>query len=78
MAKIAEIISNLREERTRTAKELQQLDQAIGALSRLDGLSQNDSGRAKRSGNRRVLSAAARRRISAAKKAWWAKRKKAA
>jgi hypothetical protein len=77
MAKIAEIVSSLRKERRRTAKQLEGLNQAIAALTRLDTQGSRN-GATTRADGKRGLSAAARKRISAAKKAWWAKRKKAA
>jgi hypothetical protein len=58
-------------------KELQQgrdrLDQAIGALAPLAGISKTSSARGGAGGPRRTLSAAARRKVSLAQKARWAK-----
>lgn len=68
-------LAQLREERTRTQKELGRLDQAISALKKLAG-DHSASAQASRPRGRRKLSAAARRKISLAQKARWAKIKK--
>ena len=66
MANITEIVKELQQERDR-------LDQAIGALAPLAGMSKTSSVRGGAGGPRRTLSAAARRKVSLAQKARWAK-----
>jgi hypothetical protein len=66
MPNLSKTVNDLRDERNRLAKELDQLDEAISVLSGLD------RGGARRGGKRR-LSAAARKRIADAQKARWAK-----
>jgi hypothetical protein len=64
MANLAGVVQQLREERDRAAKTVEQLDAALAALTGV-------SGKGRRTGSR--LSAAARARISAAQRARWAK-----
>src|SRR5437773_10040873 len=66
MANIAEMVKELQQQRDR-------LDQAIGALAPLAGISKTSSARGGTSGPRRTLSTAARRKVSLAQKARWAK-----
>src|SRR2546426_8919351 len=66
MANIAEMVKELQQERDR-------LDQAIGALAQLAGISNTSSARGGASGPRRTLSIAARRKVSLAQKARWAR-----
>src|SRR6266699_6024775 len=66
MANITEIVKELQQERDR-------LDQAIGALAPLAGMSKTSSVRGGAGGPRRTLSAAARRKVSLAQKARWAR-----
>ncbi len=66
MANIAEMVKELQQERDR-------LDQAIGALAPLAGISKTSSVRGGAGGPRRTLSAAARRKVSLAQKARWAR-----
>jgi hypothetical protein len=73
MANLAELVNNLREERSSTAKQLRQLDKAIVVLSKLAGRDHAESVQTRANRPRRVLSAAARRRIAAAQRARWAK-----
>ncbi len=70
MANLGKLVNHLRDERSRVAKELEQLDEAIGLLGKLDGRGAKGRGRA---GTKRRLSAAARRRIAQAQKERWAK-----
>ena len=65
MVNLAVVVQQLRNERDRAAKTLEQLDAALVALS---GVSHG-----KRTGTRSRLSAAARARIAAAQRARWAK-----
>ena len=62
MANLAGVVQQLRKERDRAARTVEQLDAALAAL---------DGGRT--SGRRGRLSAAARARIAAAQRARWAK-----
>lgn len=75
MVDLGSAIALLREERSRTQKELGRLEQAISVLQKLAG---DHSASAQASGPRarRKLSAAARKRISLAQKARWAKIKR--
>jgi hypothetical protein len=66
MSKLAPLLVQLQTERKRMQAELQQLDNAIRALSGLN----RRSGAAR---PQRILSVAARRRIAAAQRARWAK-----
>src|SRR5437867_1187559 len=66
MANIAEMVKELQQQRDR-------LDQAIGALAPLAGISKTSSAQGGAGGPRRTLSAAARRKVSLAQKARWAK-----
>jgi hypothetical protein len=68
MGRLRSVLSELRRERARVQAELQQLDQAIHALSRVAG----GNTRGGNSGVHR-MSLAARRRIAAAQRARWAK-----
>lgn len=75
MVNLDSAIAQLREERSRTQKELGRLDEAISAIQKLTA---DHSAPAEPSRRRapRKLSAAARRKISLAQKARWAKVKK--
>jgi hypothetical protein len=66
MAEMIGVIQQLKRERERAAKEVEQIDAALAALA--------GSGRASGAGNRK-LSVAARARIAAAQRARWAKLK---
>jgi len=65
MANLAGVVQQLRKERDRAARTVQQLDAALAAL---DGGSYG-----RRTGARRRISAAGRARIAAAQRARWAK-----
>jgi hypothetical protein len=65
MANLAGVVQQLRKERDRAARTVEQLDAALVALN---GVSSG-----KRTGRRSRLSAAARARIAAAQRARWAK-----
>ena len=67
MANLAGVVQQLRKERDRAARTIEQLDTALAALTGVSG---------KRRGTRRRLSAAARARIAAAQRARWAKARK--
>lgn len=69
---VAGALKELRTERVRTARHLDNLDEAIGALSKLAARG-HAAGPTNTAGRRRRLSAAARRKIGAAQRARWAK-----
>ncbi len=73
MAKLGQIMKQLRGQRNRTQQELDGLDQAIAAFGKLVG---TNSGRGRPRGRRR-LSVAARRKIARAQKARWARLRQA-
>ena len=72
---IGSVLAQLREERSRTQKELGRLDEAISALQKL-AVDQPEGNHTSPVRVRRKLSAAARRKISLAQKERWAKLKK--
>lgn len=77
MANLTQVLGQLRDERNAVAKELDRLDKAIAAVSKLlSGSSAPATTKKKTAGRRRRLSAAARKRISDAQKARWAKTRK--
>lgn len=73
--KLENLLAQLKEERSRTQKELGRLDEAISALQKLTA-DHSMPARGSKPGGRRKLSVAARERISEAQKARWAKVKK--
>ncbi len=75
MANLADVLNELRKERSRMAGQVRKLDKAISVLRKLNGSS--PSGARKSVRKRRTMSAAARRKIAAAQKARWAKWKAA-
>ena len=75
MANLTAVVADLRAERDRALKTVEQIDAALAAL---DGLGHKPPRTLqRRSGGRRTMSAAARRRIAAAQRARWAKWKAA-
>ena len=72
MVNLAQVINDLRAERSEAQKAVDRLEKAIGALQKLVG---NPGRHAQENepGKRRKLTAAARKRISQAQKARWAK-----
>ncbi len=80
MSNLAHVVQQLRKERDQAQRRIEQLDEALKALSgfgALRGTTKRHS-RAQPSGRkRRTMSAAARRRIAAAQRARWAKWKAA-
>lgn len=77
MATINRAVKELQSERSRLENELQRVDAALSALSRLNSRARG-RGRRRAAGRRTVrpqrhMSASARRRIAAAQKARWAK-----
>ena len=79
MVNLAQVIKDLRAERSRAHKEVDRLEKAIGAIQKLVG-NPGRHAQENETGKRRRLTAAARKRISRAQKARWAKirRQKAA
>jgi hypothetical protein len=75
MVNLSRTLTQLRQERSRTQKELSRLDGAILALEKLV-VDHSTPARASKPRTRRKLSAAARKKISEAQKARWAKMKK--
>ena len=77
MANLADVVQQLRNERVQAQRRVEQLDEALKALSSLDGL-RGKVGRVQAPGKtRRTMSPAARKRIAAAQRARWAKWKAA-
>jgi len=79
MANLATVVQQLRKERDQAQKRVEQLDQALEALTGV-GRMRGASGRRRRvnaPAARRTMSAAARKRIAAAQRARWAKWKAA-
>jgi hypothetical protein len=74
MVDLSRTLAQLRQERSRTQKELDRLDGAISALGKLGARSA--PARSSKPRARRKLSAAARKKISQAQKARWAKVRK--
>jgi hypothetical protein len=68
MANLTGTLSQLREQRRLSQRQVEKLDEAIAAIEGLVGRSANSGAPRKR-----VLSAAGRRRIALAQKARWAK-----
>jgi hypothetical protein len=79
MTSLATVVQQLRKERDQTQKRIEQLDQALKALTGVGGLRATGGrrGRVNLTKKRRTLSAAARKRIAAAQRARWAKWKAA-
>jgi hypothetical protein len=75
MANLAQMINELKLRRNHMARELQRLDQVIGAVGKLLR-SDSTAAAGKKPRVRRRLSAAARKRIADAQRARWAKFKK--
>jgi hypothetical protein len=77
MLTLTTAVRQLKQERARTQKEVEKLDDAIRVLSGLTGTGRG-LGRGRAGiGKRRTMSAAARKRIAAAQRARWAKWKAA-
>ena len=66
MANLSGIVQELRKERQRAKRQMEQIDPALAALGNL-----NSRGQGRRKGH--TMSAAARRKIAAAQRARWAK-----
>ncbi len=80
MSNLAHVVQQLRKERNQALHSIEQLDEALKALSGVGALRGTTTrhGRAQASGSRRrTMSAAARKRIATARRARWAKWKAA-
>jgi hypothetical protein len=79
MMGLATVVQQLRKERNQAQKRIEQLDQALKALTGVGGPSVTGGrrGRNNISQKRRTMSDAARKRIAAAQRARWAKWKAA-
>ncbi len=78
MSNLTKVVQQLKEERDQAQRKIEQLDEALKALTGLGvrGTARR-RGPARASGKRRTMSAAARKRIAAAQRARWAKWKAA-
>ncbi len=76
MPKLSGLVAEVRAERDRAQKEVEQLNAALAALGGL-GHANGRPSRSRASKKRRPMSAAARKRIAAAQRARWAKWKRA-
>lgn len=76
MPKLSSLVAELRTERDRAEKELEQLNAALSALGGL-GRANGRSPRGRTGKKRRPMSADARKRIAAAQRLRWAKWKRA-
>ena len=80
MANLTKVVQQLRQERDQAQKTIEQLDEALKALTGIEGrwrTGGRTGGTQMSNGQRRTMSAAARKRIAAAQRARWAKRKRA-
>ena len=79
MSNLTKVVQRLKQERGQLQGRIEQLDEALKALTGLGGVRGNAGRRrpAQASGKRRTMSAAARKRIAAAQRARWAKWKAA-
>ena len=79
MSNLAKAVQQLRQERDQAKKRIEQLDEALKALTGLDRTPSTFRrfGRRPSPGKRRTMSVAARKRIAAAQRARWAKWKAA-
>ena len=79
MSNLTQVVQRLREERGLLQGRIEQLDEALNALTGLRGVhgAARKRAPAQATGKRRTMSAAARKRIAAAQRARWAKWKAA-
>ena len=79
MSNLAHVVQQLRKERNQAQTRIEQLDEALKALTGFTGVrgTAQRHGHAQAGRKRRTMSAAARRRIAAAQRARWAKWKAA-
>jgi|HubBroStandDraft_2_1064218.scaffolds.fasta_scaffold931331_1 hypothetical protein len=71
MSNLANVVAQLKKERDRAKKRVEQLDEALSALTGSGGQRRIDANR--NGPQRKTMSAAARKRIAAAQRARWAK-----
>ena len=79
MSNLTKVVQRLKKERDQLQGRIEQLDEALKALTGLGGIRRTvrRRGPAQTSGKRRTMSAAARKRIATAQRTRWAKRKAA-
>jgi hypothetical protein len=79
MSTLAKVVQHLRKERDQAQRRLEQLEEALKALTGVSGAGgiHERRSRAQASGKRKPMSPAARKRIVAAQRARWAKWKAA-
>jgi hypothetical protein len=79
MSNLAHVVQQLRKERNQAQTRIEQLDEALKALTGLSGVrgTAQRQGHAQAGRKRRTMSASARKRIAAAQRARWAKWKAA-
>ena len=77
MLNLANVVQQLRKERNQAHRTIEQLDEALKALTGLSGVGRGTSSRVRALRKRKPMSAAARKRIAAAQRARWAKWKAA-
>lgn len=74
MSNLVRVVRQLRAERDQALRRVEQLDEALGALTGVSGAVGRGTTRSRQLlGKRRTMSAAARKRIAAAQRARWAK-----
>jgi len=75
MSNLAKVVQRLRQERDQAQTQIDQLNEALKALTGLDGVRTiaRRGPAPRRAGARRTMSAAARKRIAVAQRARWAK-----
>jgi hypothetical protein len=71
MTDLTTVLAQLQDQRKQAKREVEKLDEAVAAITRL--VARNGAGRTGAGRGRRRLSVAARKRISMAQKARWAK-----
>jgi hypothetical protein len=76
MSNLVKVVQQLRMERNRSQRRVEQLDEALKALTGV-GRGGRKMHHVRTSGKRRTMSATARKRIAAAQRARWAKWKAA-
>lgn len=67
------VVRQLRQQRNKTARDLEKLDNALATLSALDGLGRGLGAHGVKPRKGHKMSASARKRIAAAQRARWAK-----
>jgi len=77
MSNLAHVVQQLRKERNQAQTRIEQLDEALKALTGLTRGTAQRQGHAQAGRKRRTMSASARKRIAAAQRSRWAKWKAA-